>query len=647
MSSILNQLCSLVTGGHRSSVLFLGRDMPELRSRMSCFPSVDLNAANTKADLDEYILAATKELYPGGLFAESAAEVSTFLSANAQGVFLWAHLMISRLQAAITPCEISQILQKLPIGLEAMFEDSLQNLSKQTLNRQGVARKTFVWALCSYRPLTWAELQCALALDIHAEAFKENKKPFLSTTLELCSPILQYQGETSFLRPVHASVYDYFFNTGSYRTVGVQNFFLDKGASHRQLTLECLTTLSIAWRSEDAGGESPVLPLVKYTCLYWPDHLLSSSCDAEVMERLVTFLSSKYRTRWILQFLFWQPGTFVLQKLFLTQKRVLKWMPGDTPSELPDYLDWAFDIPTILLKGLGNRGQRVETDMGQTDIRMSSFNVSYFERLMVVRDLSRYFTKTGVLERAVQIFEDALSEDHKTTDETDHERLWILNTLGILYDQRGLTELSAQSQELALSLQTAALGPNHIETSWTKNEIGRVYRHQGRYKEAESMHLDALSILTSASADPERDLEIAWTLSTLGRVYRKRGQFDLAITKLTKAYHIRTETLGDHHPHCLWILGDIGQCHYERGHLDLAIDYHRRALTGREKVLGPDYSDTCWTMNNLGAALDAKGPGSRNEARALQEKALRGQEALFGVQHPHTLWTKEILDRWK
>lgn len=646
MSNILDQLCNLVAGGNRSSVLVLSRDIPLLRSRMSCFPSVELNAANTKADLDEYVLAATAELYQGSLVTESVAKISAFLSANAQGVFLWAHLMISKLQAAITPSEISNILENPPIGLEAVFEESLQKLCKQTLNRQRLARKAFLWTLCSYRPLTWAELQCALAVDIYMETFEETKKPFLSAVLELCSPILQYQGKTSFLRPIHASVYDYFLDTGCCRTLGVPNSFISKPASHRQLALECLTTLSIAWRSENADGESPISPLVKYACLYWPDHLLSSHCDAEVMDRLITFLSSNYRRRWIIHFLFWQRDAFMLQKLFLTQKRILEWMPNETQSELPNYLDWAFDIPTILLKGFEDSAQQVETGICQTDIRNPNFGVSYFERLMVVRDLSRQFTQTGRLERAVHVFKNALIEHCKATDEPDHERLWILNTLGILYDQQGLTELSAQSQELALSLQTAALGPDHIETSWTKNELGRVYRHQGRYEEAERMHLDALSILTSVSADPDRDLEIAWTLSTLGRVHRKRGQFDLAITNLAKAYHIRTESLGEPHPHCLWILGDIGQCHYESGQLDLGIEFHRRALAGREKVLGSDHPDTCWTMNNLGVALAAKGLGFREEARAMQEKALQGQESILGKDHPHTVWTNEILARW-
>jgi len=646
MSNILDQLCSLVTGGRHTSVLVLSRDIPYLRSRMSCFPSVELNAASTKADMDEYILAATRELYQGGLGADSVAKISTFLSAHAQGVFLWAHLMISKLQAAITPCEISNILRNPPIGLEAVFEESLRKIYKQTPNRQRLARKTFLWTLYSYLPLTWAEMQCARAIDIHMETFEETKKPFLSAVLELCSPILQYEGKTGCLRPVHASVYDYFLDTGSCGTLGVQNFFVNKAARHRQLALECLTALSMAWRLEDAGDESSVLPLVKYSCLYWPDHLLSSPCDAEVKDRLITFLSSNYRTRWITHFLFWQPDAFMLQKLLLTQKRILEWMPNKTKSKLPDCLDWALEIPTILLKGFENRAQQMETGIGQTGASKQILGISYFERLMVVRDLSRQFTQTGRLESAVRVFEDALIELHKSKDERDHEQTWILNTLGILYDQQGLTERSAQVQELALSMQMAALGPDHIEASWTMNELGRVYRHQGRYEEAERMHLDALSILTSVSADPDRDLEIAWTLSTLGRLHRKRRQFDLAITTLTQAYNTKTECLGEDHPHCLWIRGDIGQCHYESGRLDLGIEFQRRALEVRAKALGSDHPDTCWTMNNLAVALDAKGDGFRDEARAMQERALRGQESRLGTHHPHTLWTKEVLDRW-
>lgn len=54
---------------------------------------------------------------------------------------------------------------------------------------------------------------------------------------------------------------------------------------------------------------------------------------------------------------------------------------------------------------------------------------------MVVRDLSRQFTQTGKLERAIDFFESALAEHRKARDELGHEMLWALNTLGILYDQ--------------------------------------------------------------------------------------------------------------------------------------------------------------------------------------------------------------------
>lgn len=40
-------------------------------------------------------------------------------------------------------------------------------------------------------------------------------------------------------------------------------------------------------------------------------------------------------------------------------------------------------------------------------------------------------------------------------------------------------------------------------------------------------------------------------------------------------------------------------------------------------------------MNNLGVA------GFQEEARAMKEKALQGQESLLGQNHAHTLWTKK------
>jgi hypothetical protein len=52
--------------------------------------------------------------------------------------------MISKLQAAITPCEIFIVLRNPLIGLEAVFEESLEKFHKQTPTRQRLARKTFL-----------------------------------------------------------------------------------------------------------------------------------------------------------------------------------------------------------------------------------------------------------------------------------------------------------------------------------------------------------------------------------------------------------------------------------------------------------------------------------------------------------------------
>jgi len=64
----------------------------------------------------------------------------------------------------------------------------------------------------------------------------------------------------------------------------------------------------------------------------------------------------------------------------------------------------------------------------------------------------------------------------------------------------------------------------------------------------------------------------------------------------------------------------------------------------REKVLGPEHPDTLISMHSL--ALTWKSQGRDAEALGLMEECCRLRKQRFGPDHPLTVSTLDVLNKW-
>lgn len=628
------------------SLLIFSRDIPSIRSRLSSSLSIELSITNTKDDIESYIFEAVKSFQLADTEPELETRIISQLRSNAQGMFLWVHLMITNLKSATTPSEISSILGSLPFGLNAAYEQSLGILSGETTSRRDLARKVISWTCFSCRPLTWPELQCALSVNHETMAYEPDRRPFLKIVLELCSAFIVYDPPSNTIRPVHASVCEYFTNDPGSNTADlrIRETLAYIAISHRHIGLCCMAYLSMVWNVKQADDNLYLLPLTEYATLSWLDHILQSTYESKVDRMLVGFLSSPRRRKWIVHFLLDHRAILPLHRLFHIRSRLLLWSQLYHDATTATYLDWVIDVSTILVD-LDEKRICIPFKTGQVDevSALGGTDVNYFERMMIVRDLSRQFTHSGRLQSGIGLFESALVARQSVYGHTSLKTSWLLNTLGIMYDEAQQLCRAVATQEKALGIQRETLGSEHSEPVWTETELGRIYRHQERLDDAERAHANALRILCSTRTDPGSDPEVAWTLSTLARVYRKQKRYDEALSMSTQALKVRRKLLGGEHPHCLWLLGDIAQCYFEIGDLTKAAEYHRQALQGRKVVLVSEHQDTLWTMNSLGIVLAASGEEGWHEARGLQLRAYEIQKRVLGAEHPHTQWTKAVL----
>ena len=648
-ATIVESLCYLVESTTNVRIMLLSREIPALRDRTEGFQRIELTSDILRVDIDEFVYQQLSNLPTDD--PELLNQVFEKLSQAANGSFLWGSLMIKSLKSATSPQEILQILSDIPIGLDETYTAIVNKLAKEAPRRRALARKIVLAICCSARPLSWDELQLILAFEKYPPYLTESMKPFKPAVLELGGPLFEYNPTIDQFRLSHLSVREFLLSSpNNYRLdEAAKTFFIREAEGHSELAEICIMYQSQYINKASSSMQFVKDPLLEYATLFWCHHVCQSKYCSNLNERIVEMLASTLgRQAWILRFLHWQSPAFPLQHLMKLQKELSGWFAqSQTQSQrMPlteDLLDWIQDIPeTLLCDATPAPVNQGSNDYKGLDLLKSvQTSISHFEKLMVIRDLSREYTMRGTLANGERWLTNALETQRRRRGHSDISTAWLLNSLGIIYDQQQRISLSSQTQESALAIQTSVLGPNHLETIWTVNELGRVYRHLSDLKKAEMMHQRALKVLRSV-LDPQ-DLQIAWTLNTLARTYRRQCRFDEAIALHDQALGIRRTALGKTHPHTLWATMDKAACYLGQRRFQESADLYSEALEGRERVLGWKHPDTLWAVNNLGRVLEEL--GQIEEAKGLQERALQGQIEVLGRGHPHTVWSRDSLEK--
>lgn len=601
----------------------LSRDLPTMRAELEGYPMITLDAPRMRADI---YLSVSKAA--GNLRLEDTVSTQTIINRvteRANGKFLWSHLAMKSLLQAVSPSHLAILIQEVPQGLSAIYTEYLRGLKRHDSYAQDVAAKLLRLVCCSKRSLSWAELQCALSETWTAGKPTTTFAPLRQVIIELGQPLVIYQYEQDLFRFEHLSVRDYLVNSTNRELIPeeLRNFLVEEDTASRELAYLCLSYLS-----HEGGTEGP---LSTYACRFWCEHVIEARWDAALQDAVCHFLSDRDRRQaWLDGFLLNNGNGFSLHMVMRIRNKLNLWMVRQYQHSqdkiVHPFLDWAVDFIEIML--------RDDTDQGNFVVP----SMSHFEKLMVVRDLSRHLRFSNQLIFAVSKLEDHF-KDHDYSG--GHPRpIWIYNALGILYDQLGKAAHSIALHKTALAMQEAMFGAHHIETAWTINELGRMNRHIGDFAESITHHERSLVILRTAL--PAEHMEIIWTENTLARALRKHGEPAKALDLHTKAYAVCSRLLGDTHTHTLWVMGDIAQCYRALGKLDEAVKYYRLALEGRIGTLGREHADTLWSMNDLGVALAEQ--GEHAEAMKLQQHALETQERVLGLNHKYTEWTRKVLN---
>jgi WD40 repeat protein/pimeloyl-ACP methyl ester carboxylesterase len=267
-----------------------------------------LQDADTAQDIRAYTLIAVRTEIPDDSALQR--DVNDKILGNAMGSFLWVRLALETLENNWHTREtIETALRSVPLGMVAMYERMVHNINIQQPRIREMAKLILAWTSCSWRPLTFEELEAAL----HPE-FKDFTN-LVITVNQVCGHFIhveQSSKATSVVSLIHDTTRDFLLNGGD-STVP----YIDAKEAHKTMAIHCLSYLaSKRWRrhfsslylnisigrNEDGGTivlDDGTCPLLTYATRYWAYHVSRAPVDAtDLLKALHTFLNN-YCLIWI------------------------------------------------------------------------------------------------------------------------------------------------------------------------------------------------------------------------------------------------------------------------------------------------------------------------------------------------------------
>lgn len=230
------------------------------------------------------------------------------LSQRADGMFLWARLLIAYLKSpALSPGDREDVVAEACLldGLDSMYEKIFELICKGGPASHRLARFVFTWLLYSKQRVTVAELHEAYirakkSSEITALARRKAFPDFEKSVILTCGGLVESEqirdcvsiSRNRYFRLIHASAKEYFLLCGSKQAHGhkIKEAALALTSPHSQAHLEmtsiCLTYLLYDTPAQPLSGKiggqlskdelDQSFPLCSYAAMNWPYHLRSS-----------------------------------------------------------------------------------------------------------------------------------------------------------------------------------------------------------------------------------------------------------------------------------------------------------------------------------------------------------------------------------
>ncbi|KIW15876.1 hypothetical protein PV08_05926 [Exophiala spinifera] len=217
---------------------------------------------------------------------------------KADGMFLYAKLVVSIAKSQVDLEGIRYELTNLPDGLDQVYGRVLSRIQKNSY-----ASKILQWLACAKTPLTELQLLQALLIKPSMSDFLGSRRTALLNLRQACGPIIEIHNDT--VRFAHFTAYEYLFGKQSNNFLSHQNGHLE--ALYVSLTYLCFTGFDDIFSPELESVDTGLLRnrvlagdfiLFRYATQFWLDHAqVLGRADAQMTDALCDLVARFYRDR--------------------------------------------------------------------------------------------------------------------------------------------------------------------------------------------------------------------------------------------------------------------------------------------------------------------------------------------------------------
>ncbi|THX77862.1 hypothetical protein D6D04_06104 [Aureobasidium pullulans] len=245
--------------------------------------SLDIRIEDTQKDISAYLdqqLDSSETRLRNGILAKS------------NGCFLWATLVVRRLENVHGLEARVQAIQSEPPGMQDLYA----NISKSLPDHQ-LSRTILTWVFCAVRPLSLAELSYVLP-----GLSDEGDDDAVRTLVSRHCHDLMYVDSNDQVRTRHLSARDFLLRPGIDH--GDSGLAIDRATGHKTLALGCLKYLLSSEMNKKSRHKLSISrrrsPFSSYAVDSFYLHLNESPAqDQELLKQLSTFLKSDNLLAWI------------------------------------------------------------------------------------------------------------------------------------------------------------------------------------------------------------------------------------------------------------------------------------------------------------------------------------------------------------
>ncbi|KAK0731983.1 HET-R [Lasiosphaeris hirsuta] len=260
---------------------------------------LEINTEHVSRDLDGYLDNKLSGLTSFQHDIQLKDRVRDILRQKADGTILWASLVLQELSRdEVESWHILPIADDVPRGLNCMYERMLKDIDRYRWD-SGFCRRILSTATVAYRPLRLTEIGHLSGLPEQILESTENVRKIVAK----CGSFLTVQDDQIYF--AHKSAKDYLSTSTLLFPCGAK-------IAHHDIFIRSLDLMSDNLRRDMYGLKelgslidevqtpSPdPLVTVRYSCVFWVDHLCNSISDKDTLQRntldvVQTFLEQKY-----------------------------------------------------------------------------------------------------------------------------------------------------------------------------------------------------------------------------------------------------------------------------------------------------------------------------------------------------------------